>query len=92
MSSKKCICLLSIVFFTNILSVSVGLTITKWVLSYFLMSCAPKQGELPKVLLKTKLGTGGTVQDTSLEIQGDHRDALMVELGKIGYTAKRSGG
>jgi translation initiation factor 1 len=42
--------------------------------------------------LKTKLGTGGTVKDASLEIQGDHRDALMAELGKIGYTAKRSGG
>ena len=42
--------------------------------------------------LKTKLGTGGTVKDTSLEIQGDHRNALMAELGKMGYTAKRSGG
>jgi translation initiation factor 1 len=42
--------------------------------------------------LKTRLGTGGTVKDTSLEIQGDHRDALMAELGKMGYTAKCSGG
>jgi translation initiation factor 1 len=42
--------------------------------------------------LKTRLGTGGTVKDTSLEIQGDHRNALMAELGKMGYTAKRSGG
>jgi translation initiation factor 1 len=42
--------------------------------------------------LKTKLGTGGTVKVTSLEIQGDHRDALMAELEKMGYTAKRSGG
>ncbi len=42
--------------------------------------------------LKTNLGTGGTVKDASLEIQGDHRDALMAELGKMGYTAKRSGG
>jgi translation initiation factor 1 len=42
--------------------------------------------------LKTKLGTGGTVKDTSLEIQGDHRDALMAELRKMGYTVKRSGG
>jgi translation initiation factor 1 len=42
--------------------------------------------------LKTKIGTGGTVKDASLEIQGDHRDALMAELGKMGYTAKRSGG
>jgi translation initiation factor 1 len=42
--------------------------------------------------LKTKLGTGGTVKDTSLEIQGDHRDALVAELRKMGYTVKRSGG
>jgi len=42
--------------------------------------------------LKTMLGTGGTVKDTSLEIQGDHRDALMGMLEKIGYKAKRSGG
>ncbi len=42
--------------------------------------------------LKTKLGTGGTGKDASLEIQGDHRDVLMAELGKMGYTAKRSGG
>src|SRR4030065_68284 len=42
--------------------------------------------------LKTKLGTGGTVKDASLEIQGDHRDALMAGVGTLGYTAKRSGG
>ena len=42
--------------------------------------------------LKTMLGTGGTVQDTSLEIQGDHRDALMEMLEKMGCKAKRSGG
>jgi translation initiation factor 1 len=42
--------------------------------------------------LKTKLGTGGTVRDTCLEIQGDHRDALMAALEKLGYAAKRSGG
>ncbi|HXX56591.1 MAG TPA: hypothetical protein VEI96_01155 [Thermodesulfovibrionales bacterium] len=42
--------------------------------------------------LKTDLGTGGTVKDASLEIQGDHRDALMRMLEKIGCRAKRSGG
>ena len=41
--------------------------------------------------LKTRLGTGGTVKDTSLEIQGDHRDALMAALEKMGYIPKRSG-
>lgn len=42
--------------------------------------------------LKTKLGTGGTVKDTTLEIQGDHREALIQELEKIGCRPKRSGG
>jgi translation initiation factor 1 len=51
-----------------------------------------KEGEALLKQLKTKLGTGGTVKDTSLEIQGDHRDALIAELRKMGYTAKRSGG
>jgi translation initiation factor 1 len=42
--------------------------------------------------LKSKLGTGGTVKDTCLEIQGDHCDALMAALEKLGYPTKRSGG
>jgi len=42
--------------------------------------------------LKASLGTGGTVKDTSLEIQGDHRDALMAALENMGYSPKRSGG
>lgn len=50
-----------------------------------------KREELLKQL-KAKLGTGGTVKDTSLEIKGDHRDALMAALEKMGYTPKRSGG
>ncbi len=42
--------------------------------------------------LKAGLGTGGTVKDTSLEIQGDHCDALITALTKMGYRPKRSGG
>ena len=42
--------------------------------------------------LKAKLGTGGTVKDSCLEIQGDHRDGLMAALEKLGYSTKRSGG
>lgn len=42
--------------------------------------------------LKAKLGTGGMVRDAALEIQGDHRDALMVILEKMGCKPKRSGG
>ena len=42
--------------------------------------------------LKAGLGTGGAVKDTSIEIQGDHCDAVMAALEKMGYRPKRSGG
>jgi translation initiation factor 1 len=42
--------------------------------------------------LKAKLGTGGTVKNGTLEIQGDHCDAVMAALSGIGYLPKRSGG
>lgn len=42
--------------------------------------------------LKKRCGSGGTVRDGSIEIQGDHRDSLVAELIKLGYAAKRAGG
>ena len=42
--------------------------------------------------LKTRLGTGGTVRDRRIEIQGDHRDRIVAELEALGYRAKRAGG
>ena len=42
--------------------------------------------------LKERCGTGGTVKDGRIEIQGDHRDRIVTELENLGYKAKRAGG
>jgi translation initiation factor 1 len=42
--------------------------------------------------LKTQCGSGGTVKDDTLEIQGDHAQKLVQILTQIGYKAKISGG
>ena len=42
--------------------------------------------------LKKRLGTGGAVRDFTIEIQGDHRDALSAILLERGFRSKRAGG
>jgi translation initiation factor 1 len=42
--------------------------------------------------LKTKLGTGGSLKNDILEIQGNHRDTIIALLQDMGYRPKRAGG
>jgi translation initiation factor 1 len=42
--------------------------------------------------LKRRLGTGGAVKGFTIELQGDHRDALETVLLEHGFRSKRAGG
>lgn len=42
--------------------------------------------------LRTACGSGGTVKDGVIEVQGDHADKVIEALKQHGYAAKRSGG
>ena len=52
----------------------------------------PAQLESMARELKRLCGTGGTVRDDRLEIQGDHRDRVLQALQARGFTAKLAGG
>lgn len=42
--------------------------------------------------LKASCGSGGTVKDGIIEVQGDHIDRIVALLAAQGYKAKRAGG
>jgi translation initiation factor 1 len=42
--------------------------------------------------LKAACGSGGTVKDRVIEVQGDHVDRIVAMLVAQGYKAKRAGG
>lgn len=42
--------------------------------------------------LRTACGTGGTVKDGVIEVQGDHCELVMETLRKHGHDPKRAGG
>lgn len=65
-----------------------GKTVT--VVSGFQLSSEALQS-LSKTL-KNQCGSGGTVKDGTIEIQGDHRPKIQSYLNNLGYKTKLSGG
>ncbi len=56
------------------------------------VALAPEQlADLGKQL-RTACGSGGTVKDGVIEVQGDHADRIVELLKARGLTAKRAGG
>lgn len=42
--------------------------------------------------LKAACGTGGTVKQGAIELQGEHRDAVLARLEQAGWRVRRAGG
>lgn len=42
--------------------------------------------------LRTQCGSGSTVKDGVIEVQGDHVDTIVAALVKLGHQAKKAGG
>lgn len=56
------------------------------------LALSPAELEQLASELKRRCGSGGTVRDGIIEIQGEHRDTLLAELARRGIAAKRAGG
>ncbi|MFA7382490.1 MAG: translation initiation factor Sui1 [Desulfurivibrionaceae bacterium] len=51
----------------------------------------PEMAALAKQL-KQRCGSGGTVKNGVIEVQGDQREVVLAELLRLGFQAKKAGG
>jgi translation initiation factor 1 len=56
------------------------------------LQLAPQELKALATQLKQACGTGGTVKDGAIEIQGDHREKIAATLRSLGYKTKFTGG
>lgn len=56
------------------------------------LSLSPKDMKFLAKKLKSICGSGGTVKDNQIEIQGEHREKIAEALKKMGYKVKIAGG
>jgi translation initiation factor 1 len=56
------------------------------------LGLATRELEALAAQLKRRCGSGGSIEDDRILIQGDHRDVLVSELTSRGWTVKRAGG
>jgi protein-tyrosine phosphatase len=64
----------------------------KGVTTVYDVECGEEELRELAATLKQRCGTGGTVKDGRIEIQGDQRDRIVIELQKLGFKVKRVGG
>jgi translation initiation factor 1 len=53
---------------------------------------APDEIDAVGKTLRRRCGTGGTTKNGVVELQGDHRDAIVAHFTAIGRRVKRAGG
>ena len=53
---------------------------------------SPDDQKILAKYLKQTCGTGGTIKDGVIEIQGDHRETIAAALQHLGYRTKMAGG
>ena len=64
----------------------------KTVTAVYGVCLAPEELEAFSRALKRRCGAGGSVKDGVVIVQGDHRQTILKEVRKQGYTAKFAGG